>query len=240
MIATRRPYIVAATPRTGSSLLCEGLSATGIAGRPAEVFAPDFRSPWYTWWGLRRDAPFSEYLKSALQFGTTANGIYGMKIQWMHVAVLAADVRQRGKPEAVLESLFPDARFVNIVRRDRRAQALSWFRACGTNEWFRTTSTVVPPVEPPELDVEMVRYLEWHIDEQQMSWEKYFRDRSVQPLVLEYERLASDYRGHVGRVLAFLGLDESAARAIPEPELARQADGITFRWREVMDASAYK
>jgi trehalose 2-sulfotransferase len=238
MIAPTRHYIVAATPRTGSSLLCEGLSATGIAGRPAEVFAPDFRDPWYKRWGVRRDAPFSEYLNSARQFGTTPNGVYGMKIQWMHVTVLASDVQQCGPPEAVLQSLFPDASFVNIVRRDRRAQALSWFRACGSNEWFRTVSTVAPPADPPELDIEQVRFLEWHIGQQQSSWQDYLSDRGTQPLVLEYERLVDDYRGEVGRVLAFLGLDVSASWSIPEPELARQADEVTFRWREVMDATA--
>ena len=31
-------YLVCATPRSGSTLLCEGLKATGVAGRPEEYF----------------------------------------------------------------------------------------------------------------------------------------------------------------------------------------------------------
>src|ERR1044072_7957271 len=34
----RLAYFVCATPRSGSTLFCEALTATGIAGRPAEYF----------------------------------------------------------------------------------------------------------------------------------------------------------------------------------------------------------
>jgi LPS sulfotransferase NodH len=34
----RVSYLVCATPRSGSTLLCEALSGTGLAGRPAEYF----------------------------------------------------------------------------------------------------------------------------------------------------------------------------------------------------------
>ena len=33
-----RSYLVCATPRSGSTLLCEGLESTGVAGRPREYF----------------------------------------------------------------------------------------------------------------------------------------------------------------------------------------------------------
>ena len=31
-------YLICSTPRTGSSLLCDALTATGVAGRPEEYF----------------------------------------------------------------------------------------------------------------------------------------------------------------------------------------------------------
>src|SRR5687767_6906049 len=33
-----KAYLVCATPRSGSTLLCEALKATGVAGRPGEYF----------------------------------------------------------------------------------------------------------------------------------------------------------------------------------------------------------
>ena len=237
MTLASRNYIIAATPRTGSNLLCEGLSAALLAGFPAEFFAPDFRGYWYKRLGLRSETSFADFLKSVLQLGTTPNGIFGTKIQWMHVAVLASNSCHCGLPESVLESLFPGASYINIIRRDRRAQALSWFRACCTNEWFRTGPVRSQRVEPPDLDIERVLYLEWHIGQQQSSWQRYFAQRGIRPLVLEYECLENDYRGQIGRALAFLGLDVSAAQTVPDPALTRQSDEVTTVWRKVMDAA---
>ena len=38
-VMTTPTYVIAATPRSGSSLLAEGLEATGVVGRPAEYFS---------------------------------------------------------------------------------------------------------------------------------------------------------------------------------------------------------
>ena len=221
-------YVVASTPRSGSSLLCEGLSATRVAGFPAEPFAPGFfRRMWCELWGLDHSIGIDEYVRVALSRATSANGVTAFKIQWMHVDPLA---RELGCPTGdVLASLLPDAKFVNIVRRDRRAQALSWFRAIATNQWWRLDGA--PQAQPPRLDPVAVQNLEAHIEHQQASWRAYFARRSVTPLVIEYEALDSDYRAVIAHVLEFLGLDSAPAAAIPKPRLSRQADAVTERWR---------
>src|SRR6201991_2549603 len=38
MTQPNRSYLVCATPRSGSTLLCEALKSTGVAGRPEEYF----------------------------------------------------------------------------------------------------------------------------------------------------------------------------------------------------------
>jgi LPS sulfotransferase NodH len=230
-------YIVAATPRTGSSLLCEGLKATALAGRPDEVFAPTFRDKWYGHFAIKRPLSFKEYLKVALLYGTTPNGVYGLKIQWMHVATLAREAAFPGNSDDVLEHLFPGAIFINIVRRDRRAQALSWYRAEKTKEWWRwkddPTGSQPPP--EPEFDPEAVRVLENEIERQQSAWQRYFRKHRVKPLTIEYEVLDQDYYGQVARVLDSLNLEVWRAWLIPPPRLARQSDTLTLRWRKLME-----
>lgn len=109
----RRSYLVCATPRSGSTLLCETLEATGVAGVPREYFeelketgVP--RRPREYFWGLRspevirllpadsqldreseRRASWSrdeygEHFKAALRAGTTANGVFGAKVMWSY------------------------------------------------------------------------------------------------------------------------------------------------------------
>jgi LPS sulfotransferase NodH len=227
-------YIVAATPRTGSSLLCEGLSATGVAGVPNEVFAPDFRAMWRKQWRLDESVGMGAYVEAALRHATSSNGVTALKIQWMHVAPLA---RELGSPGGdVLSRLLPGAKFVNVVRRDRLAQALSWFRAIETNEWWRFDNA--PAAAAPALDLDAVHELEAHIEGQQAAWRSYFADRNIVPLTVEYEALDRDYRGEVARVLQFIGLDPSHAEAIPQARLTRQADAVTAHWRRHLDLVA--
>ncbi len=230
-------YIVASTPRSGSTLLCEGLEATGVAGRPAEVFAPAFEEMWRDYWSMPPDGPFGDFVRAALIYGTTPNGIYGLKIHWEHVPVLARRLGVRGDPGQVLSAMFPGAAFVNIVRDDRRGQALSLFRAMATDEWARFDGGPPPrtQIDTVSLDRSTVRMLETAIDAQQAGWIGYFTSYGIVPLTVRYEHLDRDYRGEIARVLAFLGADATIAATIPEPRLARQSDAVNLRWRRTME-----
>src|ERR1700724_636380 len=140
-------YVIASTPRSGSSLLAAGLVATGVAGRPEEYFTPDHIGSYKEDLKLPMNCSGAEYLAKVMAFAATENGVRGVKIHWRHVVVLARALGFRGDPGVVLEVLFPAAVFVNIVRADRRAQAISPFRAETTGQWFRSpgSSTNVRP-----------------------------------------------------------------------------------------------
>ena len=106
-----RSYLVCATPRSGSTLVCEALKETGVAGRPEEYFealrhsgrprAPagvlprrrgplDPRSPRRARVGaeppprspLWSRAAYDRYLEWAFEAGTTPNGVFGAKLMW--------------------------------------------------------------------------------------------------------------------------------------------------------------
>jgi LPS sulfotransferase NodH len=188
---------------------------------------------WRTTLGVPPEAGYGAFLDAAVRYGTGPDGTYGMKIQWMHVAPLARNIEFVGPPDEVLEHLFPGGRFVNVIRGDRHAQALSWFRAIETGEWWRVAgSTRVP--DPPLLDPDEVCALTAEIGRQQDAWRRYFERRGSTALTVEYEQLELDYRGQIARVLAFLGLDPAPAATIPAARLVRQADDITEQWRQAM------
>jgi LPS sulfotransferase NodH len=112
-LVPERCYLVCATPRSGSTLLCNSLDATGVAGRPREYFEalketglP--RRPREYFWELRspevlrllpadseldRDserAPswsrddYERHLAAAIGEGTTPNGVFGAKLMWSY------------------------------------------------------------------------------------------------------------------------------------------------------------
>jgi trehalose 2-sulfotransferase len=111
MTRPRRSYLVCATPRSGSTLVCQALKETGIAGHPEEYFEALLqtgrpRRPEQYFIGaddqsildhleqLRRSdeqparsphwsrSAYDRYLEWALEAGTTDNGVFGAKLMW--------------------------------------------------------------------------------------------------------------------------------------------------------------
>jgi trehalose 2-sulfotransferase len=107
----QRSYLVCATPRSGSTLVCHALGETGVAGRPEEYFealrhSGRPRRPEEYFLGVEdqsiRDhlgertvgaeppprsplwsrAAYDRYLEWAFEAGTTENGVFGAKLMW--------------------------------------------------------------------------------------------------------------------------------------------------------------
>jgi trehalose 2-sulfotransferase len=180
----RESYFVCATPRSGSWFLCGLLASTGVAGRPHEWFWRDTRASLERAWRVRGDA----YVDLVLAAGTTANGVFGAKVMFGSLPDLEP---------------FPLPRFVWMRRSDRRAQARSFARAVQTGHWHHWD----PPAErEPEARPEMIEALYTELEQLDESWRRWFDEQAVEPLELEYERLAADPAGETRRVLDFLGL----------------------------------
>ncbi len=108
-------YLVCATPRSGSTLLCELLKDTGVAGRPEEYFearsdtgVPPHPGDYLddlprTGAGIRDDttpprAPehssllglesYRDHLDRSFELGTTPNGVFGAKLMWRNLTDL--------------------------------------------------------------------------------------------------------------------------------------------------------
>lgn len=79
-------YLLCATPRTGSTLLCSLLSSTGVAGRPESYFREQDEHAWAARLGvpIAGDGSF-DYLafgRAAARAGRTPYGVFGARIMW--------------------------------------------------------------------------------------------------------------------------------------------------------------
>lgn len=79
-------YLLCATPRSGSTLLCGLLRSTGVAGRPESYFRreviPDYADRWrvpHTADGL---VDIAAYVRAVVAAGSTPNGVCGVRIMW--------------------------------------------------------------------------------------------------------------------------------------------------------------
>jgi trehalose 2-sulfotransferase len=229
-------YMLCAVPRTGSYLLCDLLTKTGLAGRPNEYFNPSFQSHWSTEWGT---ASLDDYLMKVAELGTTPNGVFGLKAHPMQFDSLCRQLAgQPGVPFArrpeLLDRWFPGLRYVRLRRRDRLRQAISYVRAIQTRAWWDSDHAPVPsgPVVPERLrfDFQLIeRAIGW-LEAMDRRWCDYFAAIGATPLEFDYEDLTTDPNRAVRAVLDLLGVAAPAGCNDEPTPFRRQADDQTDEW----------
>ncbi len=240
-ITPRLSYIICSGLRTGSTLLCEALRRTGIAGRPAEYFNPNEPTASYRreYLGATMD---KKYLRKVVAMSTTPNGVFGTKVHFEQLPVLVSKIdAEGGRPSApvarILEARFPNLHYLWLRRKNDVRQAISLYRAVKTRVWWEFPGGYPPmyrQAEEPGGDGafnfdEIVRHLSF-VRENTARWEEFFARNGITPLEITYEALDANYEETVSRVLYFLGLPVSTP--IPPRNTKRQADILTDEWEK--------
>lgn len=230
-------YVIAALQRTGSYLLCECLENTELVGMPTEALSPENMDNLKEYWGKDVNCNFREYITAVVE-NSTCNGWFGVKIHWTQIEWTRRQL-DIGSPrdQKILDILFPDAKFIRMMRKDIRGQAISSYRAYQTEEWWKKRdvfNTQIRKPDPP-FNSEKIRAWERVFQQRNIDWSNYFANRGIVPLCVEYDDLARDWRHETKRCLTFLGQDTSVVDTAPEPTLMRQADAVTRAWRQRLD-----
>lgn len=220
-------YFVCATPRSGSSLLCAALAATGVAGWPFEYFQEPVLQKCCADWGIAPPVEVVEYLRLLSERTRTGNGVFGAKLMYGNLASLL----QRLPPDRVLgENVLPGLRFVRIVRRDTVRQAISTLRASQTEHWSSEQAQTLPARAEPSYDFAQLEEGINRIRRQTAKWDRFFAQLPTPPALVCYEDLAADLEGNIRRVLAYLGI-EPGTPLFPRPmTLRRQGDSLNEEW----------
>ncbi len=198
-----RSYVIASTPRSGSTLLARALWDTGRAGAPKEYFNPHHLEDFVERWGPLEP---QEYLARLLRHRTGPGGVFGVKI---HFHQLNDFFLARGLDPL---ELLPRPQFLMITRGDRLRQGISFYKAMCTGQWNLTTAE---PLRDVAYDFEGIRHHMRRIASEEAQWRRWFRRRGITPREVAYEDLAGDYEGTVLAVLADLGADTRELEVAP-------------------------
>ena len=92
-----RSYLICATPRTGSTLLCGLLAATDRAGTPQSYFRLEREPAYADSWDIPVEPDgaldYGRYLRAAKAAGSTTNGVFAPKVMWDTMGELLAKLR---------------------------------------------------------------------------------------------------------------------------------------------------
>jgi trehalose 2-sulfotransferase len=253
-------YIVAATPRSGSTLLCELLKGSGVAGRPNEDFqalraTSRPRQPRQYFDGFEdafvdqlaptdpgtAETPeqFAAALAASKQASTTPNGVYGTKVMWGYFDELAQrlatlpGLQGASLPDA-LSATFPALRFVQIQRADKIGQAISLWTAVQTLTWRDEGDS--PEHRGPGADREpfydfaAIDHLVRLQTDHEDAWTAWLDSHDFPAYRVRYEDLAEAPQEHVRNVIEWLGVPGGEEAHVPAPKMRKQSNGRSAEW----------
>ncbi|WP_186525945.1 Stf0 family sulfotransferase [Leekyejoonella antrihumi] len=228
-------YLICTNARSGSWLLAEAMRSTEVAGRPEEFFNPSLRPLYLRDLGLAADAPADEVFRRMLDAGTTDNGIFGAKVHRMQFGAMLDVLREvTGDKDAdevtLLAGVFPALTLIHHRRIDRVGQALSWYRALATDNWWHVAGMRdVRGEDGITLDVDRVAALERRLCADDAAWTELFARAALPVITSTYEDLIDDREATVRRLVRAVG--GPADVTVPRPALVQQSDRTTERWR---------
>jgi LPS sulfotransferase NodH len=250
-------YLVCSTQRSGSTLLCELLKGTEVAGVPDEYFetlrasslprqprqyfessgVADIAERLATLMPGRREQPgeFEGWFKYVLQRGTSRNGVFGAKMMWNYFDDFRDRVRELPGLEDLplteaLDAIFPSLRIIFVRRRDKVAQAVSLWKAIQTEQWRAEARVDSGESErPAEYDYRALGHLVHELHRWDARWEDWFHATGREPIRVIYEEFIHTRAATVGRVLDALGVDPPQREGEKGP-MRRQADDLSRDW----------
>lgn len=244
--ATSCLLAIASVHRTGSTLLCSILRATGMAGMPMEYLnihtknftnfrsennVPQLNARGRVIGAVRKlsgrnawrninyfsDSSWRTYLNRAAELNTTPNGVFGIKMHWNQYD---EHMLQRG---LTADHWGAPIKWVRISRDNEVRQAISLVRAEQSNQWNSNMSATNEPVYNEQ---EIVNALHT-ISSANKSWDQYFAEHQIDPLHLTYEQLTREMDITVRRIMAHI---DTPIENVPAPQTKRQSDGASAQW----------
>ena len=245
MIPRFTSYVLCGTPRSGSTLLCEMLAITGVAGRPNSYFRVEDIAGWADSWGVPHsqgiDAPGFDraYLDAMRREGRAGTDVFGLRLMWGSTAEATRRLnralgREAALPES-LEAAFGRVLHVHVSRNDKVAQAVSLLRAEQSGLWhLAADGSVLEGVEAPRqvtYDGTRIAELVSDLINDDRSWSTFFETSEITPLQLVYEEVAANPKAALRHLLAALELDPDGATSVTIPT-SKLGDDVSQAWAE--------
>ncbi len=218
-------YFICTTARSGSTLLCQLLAETQVAGEPEEYFYHRLNRSY-----LGMDiSDYDAYLKKVIEDKTGKNGVFGVKMMGGDLRFFIQKIRETAPNTPLPEAMacyFPNLKHIWLTRRNKVRQAVSFYKAIKTWEWRSTDQKAAVEID---YDFAMIDLLVQEIVMREAIWQEYFTECGVVPFALTYEDYVEDQEGTIRAILDYLGITPPANMSI-QVALRKQADSLSEAW----------
>lgn len=211
-------YTIAATPRSGSTLLSAMLWRSGWFGAPLEYLnrrmAPSLS-----------DCVIEDYWDDVVRRRTSTNGVFGAK-------VFTQDLSWVLKKYPSFRQAWQPGYIIRLHRKDFAAQAISYYRAMKSQVWFRSRSR-----ENVDYDFEGITRAAMLLAQQEKKWDELLISTNTIPLHVVYEDILIDPKAALTSIADFIGITLSPIDrpAINLPRLQSGTQSLQWRHRFLED-----
>jgi len=220
-------YMICATPRTGSFLLCDALSNTKIAGTPKEYLSKRNLLKW------QENQNLEDYIQSIFNQSASSNRVRGIKTMLKQFNELREKARKNPDYKNIIlndmHHYLPNTRYIFITRRDKIRQAISYERAIQTSKWRLKENEQYKPKKVIfnlfgiDKNINIIKH-----DED--AWKSYFKKNKIRPLVIVYEDFIENQDKTIIQVLKFLSIPIPKNLEIKKSNFVKQSDKETDLW----------
>jgi LPS sulfotransferase NodH len=211
-VAVRRRYAVLSSPRSGSTMLCSALIASGQAGYPIEYLNArniacyrEVRGHWSA----------TESMRDFERRRTSGNGVFGMKLHASQY--VAAFGTQIGEDQPGIKFLRGFDRFILCHRRGKVEQAISRILANERQVW--TYEGIGEPAFAERRfqagDVDLISAEIARLTDEERFWREIAEKLDLVAMDVAYEDLANAESATLALAFAFLGLPAPATSVRP-------------------------
>jgi LPS sulfotransferase NodH len=243
MAASFDSYIICATPRTGSTLLCDLLTSTRVAGEPDSFFMHDVDPIWAERWGLPPSEGkgtvnhSSTYLKAAIAAGRGQTGILGLRLMRKDLPDLMTMIDQvypsLSSDKERLQVTFGRVLCIHLSRQDKLSQAISMVKAEQSGLWHiapdgSELERLAPPKEPKYDFVRIKAKLD-ELESYDAKWVSWFSEQTIKPLRINYETLSENPDAAILAICEELGVQQPSPGTLVSG-VAKLADAVSREW----------
>ena len=229
-------YLVCATHRSGSNLLCQALWHTDLCGRPQEFFSPTRASKIVGEHGLDADPvkDYEGYLRTLRSHRATENGVFGGKIMWAHLDAVREGLHAPANTSmaVVLKSVLPNLRFIHARRNDTLRQAISMWKAKQTKIYNSLQEGQRQSEGGTAFRLRGNPQDSWSDLRKKMPHGKRSLNKNdIGPFEVRYEDFVDDYEATTRRIVQFLGIPAPENFPVKPTTYKKLSDQVNEEWR---------
>ncbi len=230
-------YTIWFSQRTGSTLLCQGLASTGIAGNPSEWLYKNNNLDFLTHYKVNN---YTELQNKIWQLGSTSNGVLGLKYSICEPYFSEIiDIFKKfptcnsesNKSSEIWNQAFPNCKHLFMTRRNKVRLAVSWWKAIKTGEWHRKTGTKPTSIHiQNQYSYKAINHLFAECCMREAAIQEFFTEGGIIPLTIVYEDFVLSYRETIEKIIDYLEIPNANNIQIAPPPEEKLADRVSEDW----------